>query len=96
MAHQWSCRCSYHTADACCLWAGLCHHQAGILSGKGGEEAEGVIVLDVAPLSMGIETVGGVMTKVIPRNSRIPITRSQLFTTYQDKQTSVSIQVTTY
>jgi heat shock protein 5 len=66
------------------------------LSGKGGEEAEGVIVLDVAPLSMGIETVGGVMTKVIPRNSRIPITRSQLFTTYQDKQTSVSIQVTTY
>ncbi|KAM7473985.1 hypothetical protein LguiB_021228 [Lonicera macranthoides] len=68
--------------------------QGGIPSGACGEETQGgMILLDVAPLSLGIETVGGVMTKVIPRNSVIPTKKSQVFTTYQDQQTTVSIKV---
>ena len=52
-----------------------------------------ILLLDVCPLSMGIETVGGVMTKLIPRNTVIPTKKSQTFTTYQDQQNTVSIQV---
>jgi molecular chaperone DnaK (HSP70) len=52
-----------------------------------------ILLLDVCPLSMGIETVGGVMTKLIPRNTVIPTKKSQTFTTYQDQQSTVSIQV---
>lgn len=67
--------------------------QAGILSGDGGKATDGIVLVDVAPLSLGIETVGGVMSKIIPRNNKIPASKSQTFTTYQDNQQVVSIQV---
>lgn len=63
--------------------------QAGVLAG----EVKDIVLLDVTPLTLGIETLGGVMTPLVPRNTTIPVSKSQVFSTAENNQTAVDIHV---
>lgn len=81
---------SINPDEAVCYGAAV---QAFILSGGVDEKTTELLLLDVAPLSLGIETAGNVMTVMIPRNTSIPITKKQVFSTYADNQPAVTIRI---
>ena len=74
--------------EAVCYGAAV---QGGVICGE--ESGSDIVIIDATPLSLGIETVGGVMSKIIPKGSYIPTKKSQVFTTYTDNQETVTIQV---
>nr|WP_307929736.1 Hsp70 family protein [Mycoplasmopsis bovis] len=63
--------------------------QGAVLAG----DIDDVLLVDVTPLTLGIETAGGIATPLIPRNTRIPITKSEVFTTFEDNQSEVTIRI---
>lgn len=81
---------SIHPDEAVAYGAAV---QAAILAGRKDQKLNKIVLLDVCPLSLGIETAGGVMTVLIPRNSTIPCKKEQVFSTYSDNQPGVLIQV---
>jgi heat shock protein 5 len=76
--------------EAVCTGAAI---QGGLMCGEESEDTEGLIVIDATPLSLGIEIVGGVMSKIIPKGSFIPTKKSQVFTTNVDNQSMVTVAV---
>jgi len=67
--------------------------QAAKLAGEDSEQLQEMVLLDITPLSLGIETTGGMMSTIIPRNTTIPVSKNKAFTTHKDNQTSVRVQV---
>lgn len=81
---------SVHPDEAVAYGAAI---QAAILSGVRDDITDQIVLIDVAPLSLGLETAGGLMANLISRNDRIPCKKSKVFTTYSDNQSSVNIQI---